>query len=138
LPGSLARQSCPAVLPGSLARQSCPAVLPGSLARQSCPAVLPGNLNMYNISNLGQSYLDLFRLGSYLNVMMNLMIHSDLPAVFNLKQPCWPSSRVRTDLFSLVFIKFLKWLPKLHARGFNKNDSRQMSKLKSSYFFYIE
>jgi hypothetical protein len=42
--GSLARQSCPAVLPGSLARQSCPAVLPGSLARQSCPAVLPGSL----------------------------------------------------------------------------------------------
>jgi hypothetical protein len=42
LPGSLARQSCPAVLPGSLARQSCPAVLPGSLARQSCPAVLAG------------------------------------------------------------------------------------------------
>jgi hypothetical protein len=38
LTGSLARQSCPAVLPGSLA------VLPGNLARQSCPAVLPGSL----------------------------------------------------------------------------------------------
>jgi hypothetical protein len=44
LPGSLARQSCPAVLPGSLARQTCPAVLPGSLAQQSCPAVLPSSL----------------------------------------------------------------------------------------------
>jgi hypothetical protein len=46
LPGSLALQSCLAVLPGSLglARQSCPAVLPGSLAWQSCPAVLPGSL----------------------------------------------------------------------------------------------
>jgi hypothetical protein len=44
LPGSLARQSCPAVLPGSLSRQSCPAVLPGSLARQSCPAVLLSSL----------------------------------------------------------------------------------------------
>jgi hypothetical protein len=36
LPGSLARQSCPAVWPGSLARQSGPAVWPGSLDRQSC------------------------------------------------------------------------------------------------------
>jgi hypothetical protein len=35
LPGSLARQPCPAALPGSLARQPCP----GSLARQPCPAV---------------------------------------------------------------------------------------------------
>jgi hypothetical protein len=34
LPGSLARQSGPAVWPGSLARQSGPAVWPGSLARQ--------------------------------------------------------------------------------------------------------
>jgi hypothetical protein len=50
--GSLARQSCPAVLPGSLARQSCPAVLPGSLAQQSFPGVLPSNLNMLNISKL--------------------------------------------------------------------------------------
>jgi hypothetical protein len=35
LPGSLARQPCPAALPGSLAWQPCPAALPGSLARQS-------------------------------------------------------------------------------------------------------
>jgi hypothetical protein len=42
LPGSLARQPCPAALPGSLARQPCPAALPGSLARQPCPAALPG------------------------------------------------------------------------------------------------
>jgi hypothetical protein len=34
LPGSLARQPCPAALPGSLARQPCPAALPSSLARQ--------------------------------------------------------------------------------------------------------
>jgi hypothetical protein len=45
LPGSLARQSCPAVWPGSLARQSGPAVWPGSLARQSGPAVWPGSLD---------------------------------------------------------------------------------------------
>jgi hypothetical protein len=32
LPGSLARQPCPAALPGSLARQPCPAALPGSSA----------------------------------------------------------------------------------------------------------
>jgi hypothetical protein len=44
LPGSLARQPCPAALPGSLARQPCPAALPGSLARQPCPAALPGSL----------------------------------------------------------------------------------------------
>jgi hypothetical protein len=30
-----------AALPGSLARQPCPAALPGSLARQLCPAVRP-------------------------------------------------------------------------------------------------
>jgi hypothetical protein len=41
LPGSLARQPCPAALPGSLARQPCPAALPGSLAQQTCPAVRP-------------------------------------------------------------------------------------------------
>jgi hypothetical protein len=40
LPGSLARQPCPAALPGSLARQPCPEALPGSLARQPCPAAL--------------------------------------------------------------------------------------------------
>jgi hypothetical protein len=40
LPGSLARQPCPAALPGSLARQPCPAALPSSLARQPCPAAL--------------------------------------------------------------------------------------------------
>jgi hypothetical protein len=38
LPGSLARQPCPAALPGSLARQPCPAAfpaaLPGSLSQQ--------------------------------------------------------------------------------------------------------
>jgi hypothetical protein len=43
LPGSLARQSCPAALPGSLARQPCPAALPGSFARQPCSAALPGS-----------------------------------------------------------------------------------------------
>jgi hypothetical protein len=43
VPGSRARQSCPAVVPGSRARQSCPAVVPGSRARQSCPAVVPGS-----------------------------------------------------------------------------------------------
>jgi hypothetical protein len=37
LPGSLARQTCPADLPGRLARQTCPADLPGRLARQPCP-----------------------------------------------------------------------------------------------------
>jgi hypothetical protein len=44
LPGSLARQPCPAALPGSLARQPCPAALPGSLARQPCPAAWLGSL----------------------------------------------------------------------------------------------
>jgi hypothetical protein len=43
LPGSFARQPCPAAMPVSLARQSCQtaltAALPGSLARQPCPAV---------------------------------------------------------------------------------------------------
>jgi hypothetical protein len=34
LPGSLARQPCPAALLGSLAQQPYPAALPGSLARQ--------------------------------------------------------------------------------------------------------
>jgi hypothetical protein len=43
LPGSLARQLCPAALPGSLARQPCPAALPGSSARQPCPAAQPGS-----------------------------------------------------------------------------------------------
>jgi hypothetical protein len=43
LPGSLARQTCPADLPGRLARQTCPADLPGRLARQTCPAALPGS-----------------------------------------------------------------------------------------------
>jgi hypothetical protein len=45
LPGSLAWHTClAALLPGSLARQPCPAALPGSLARQPCPAALPGSL----------------------------------------------------------------------------------------------
>jgi hypothetical protein len=48
LPGSVARQPCPAALPGSLARQPCPAALPGSLARQPCPAALPGSLARQN------------------------------------------------------------------------------------------
>jgi hypothetical protein len=34
LPGSLARQPCPAALPGSLARQTCPVALAASLAEQ--------------------------------------------------------------------------------------------------------
>jgi hypothetical protein len=39
VPGSLARQPCPAAFPGSLARQPCPAALPSSHA----PAALPGS-----------------------------------------------------------------------------------------------
>jgi hypothetical protein len=31
-------------MPGSLARQPCPAALPGNLALQPCPAALPGSL----------------------------------------------------------------------------------------------
>jgi hypothetical protein len=33
-----------AALPGSLARQPCPAALPGSLARQPCPEAWPGRI----------------------------------------------------------------------------------------------
>jgi hypothetical protein len=51
LPGSLARQPCPAalpaVLPGSLAWQPCLAALSGSLARQPCTVALPGSLDRH-------------------------------------------------------------------------------------------
>jgi hypothetical protein len=45
LPGSLARQPCPAALPGSLAWQPFPAFLPCSLSWQLCPAALPGSID---------------------------------------------------------------------------------------------
>jgi hypothetical protein len=99
LPGSLARQSCPAVLPGSLARQSCPAVLPSSLARQSCPAVF-------------STWSDLFRLVQTCLYLYRIC-HLDLSGciqrlrlVVNFKQISCPSTRVRTDLFSLVGERF--------------------------------
>jgi hypothetical protein len=40
-------------LPGSLARQLCPAALPGSLARQPCPAALPGRLDQFRPDLMG-------------------------------------------------------------------------------------
>jgi hypothetical protein len=99
LPGSLTRQSCPAVLPGSLTRQSCLAVLPSSLVRQSCPAVF-------------STWSDLFRLVQTCSYLFRIC-HLDLSGciqrvrlVVNLKQISCPSTRVRTDLFSLVFVYF--------------------------------
>jgi hypothetical protein len=108
LPGSLARWSCPAVLPGSLGRQSCPAVLPGSLARQSCPVVLPGSLAQQSCPAVFSTWSDLFRLVQTCLYLFRLC-HLDLSGciqrlrlVVNLKQISCPSTRVRTDLFSLV------------------------------------
>jgi hypothetical protein len=108
LPGSLARQSCPAVLPGSLARQSCPAVLPGSLGRQSCPAVLPIGLARQSCPAVFSTWSDLFRLVQTCLYLFRIC-HLDLSGciqrlrlVVNLKQISCPSTRVKTDLFSLV------------------------------------
>jgi hypothetical protein len=107
-PGSLARQSGPAVLPGSLARQSCPAVLPGSLARQSCPAVLPGSLARQSFQ-LGQTCFRLVQTCLYLFRICHLDLSGCIQClrlVVNLKQISCPSTRVRTDLFSLVSFYF--------------------------------
>jgi hypothetical protein len=109
LPGSLARQSFPAVLPGSLVRQSCPAVLPGSLARQSCLAVLPGSLAQQSCPAVFSTWSDLFRLVQTCLCSFRLLwlYPAFLRLVVNLKQISCPSTRVRTDLFSLVFLNLI-------------------------------
>jgi hypothetical protein len=49
-----------AALPGSLARQPCPAALPGSLAQQPCPAALQAFLR----PSAGMQHCILFSAGS--------------------------------------------------------------------------
>jgi hypothetical protein len=79
LPGSIARQPCPAALPGSIARQHSPAALPGSIARQPYPAALPAEL---------QAFFNGHRLACSIAYFCRPLAGSLLQFVYNLIMSC--------------------------------------------------
>jgi hypothetical protein len=109
-----------AALPGSLARQPCPAALPGSLAQQPCPAALPGSVaEILPVSAVGRQNCKFFygrRPACNIAYFYRPQFSSSFPGNFNKTmhcdfEPCVQIDtlmRVRTEVIGRSFLHQLE------------------------------